>query len=348
VNFDKEPEFLTITTKERSWRVGRLGSNEFTLVIGLSTDATAAELRQLRNAAAITLPIALLLIGLGGWVVAGRALRPLRRIAETASSVTSRGLDQRVPALDGDPEITRLVDMLNGMMDRLEIGFRQATRFSADASHELKTPLAIMRGELEQAVQRAAPGSDEQRTLNSLLEETHRLGSIIRSLLLLSRADAGRLVTTHEVVDLTHLVGELVDDASVSAEAAGIHVASEITPGIRVSGDADLLRTAILNLLVNAQKHNQPGGSVTVRLARQEGLAILEITNTGAAIAQEERHDIFERFHRGRDARDHAREGVGLGLSLAREIIAGHNGSLTLAEDRGDGLVRFTATLPPI
>lgn len=348
-HFDKAPEFLTIKTKERSWRVGRLGSDNFTLVIGLSLDATAAELRQLRNAAAIALPISLLLIGLGGWVVAGRALRPLRIIADTASRVHSRGLDQRVPALDGDPEITRLVDMLNGMMDRLELGFRQVTRFSADASHELKTPLAIMRGELEQAVQRVAPGSDEQRTLNSLLEETHRLGSIIRSLLLLSRADAGRLVTTRDAVDLTNMVGELVDDTAASTAISGIRLESDIPPGIRVPGDADLLRTAILNLLVNAQKHNQPGGRVSVRLAAGEGRhTVLEIANTGAAIAPEERHDIFERFHRGRDARDHAREGVGLGLSLAREIIAAHDGSLALADDRGDGLVCFTATLPSV
>jgi signal transduction histidine kinase len=345
--FDKAPEFSHVTTNNQSWRVGRLGSTEFTLVIGLSADATAAELRQLRNAAAIALPVALLLIGLGGWVVAGRALRPLEIIADTASHVTARGLDQRVPTIEGDPEITRLVDMLNGMMDRLELGFRQATRFSADASHELKTPLAIMRGELEQAVQRAGPGSPEQRTFNSLLEETHRLGGIIRSLLLLSRADAGRLVTTWDTVDLTNLVSELMEDAAVSAEAAGIRVESHLAPAIRISGDADLLRTAIVNLLGNSVKHNQQGGRVTVRLAgEKDGHAILEIANTGTAITPEERHDIFERFHRGRGARDHARDGVGLGLSLAREIITSHGGSLILADDQNDGLVCFTAKLP--
>ncbi len=346
VRFTKEPEFSNIAAAGRSWRVGRLGNDDLTLVIGLSADATAAELRQLRNAAVIALPVSLLLIGFGGWIVAGRALRPLQRIAEATSRVTAHGLHERVPPIGGDPEITRLVAMLNEMMDRLEAGFHQATRFSADASHELKTPLAIMRGEIEQAIANANAGSPEQRTLNSLLEETHRLGGIVRSLLLLSRADAGRLVTTHEKIDLTELVEELCDDAAASAEASGIQVESTLAPGIRVSGDVSLLRTAIANLLGNAVKHNQPGGKLRISLREENRAAYLEVANTSAPIAADEHDEIFERFRRGRAARDAAREGTGLGLSLAREILTAHGGALTVADDRGDGLVRFVAMLP--
>jgi signal transduction histidine kinase len=346
VRFTKEPEFSTLRADRRIWRVGRMGNDDLTLVIGLSADATEAELRQLRNAAAIALPAALSLIGLGGWFVAGRALRPLQRIAETASLVTARGLDKRVPDLGGDPEITRLVAMLNDMMDRLEAGFHQATRFSADASHELKTPLAIMRGEIEQAIAMATPGSPEQRTLNSLLEEAHRLGGIVRSLLLLSRADAGSLVTTYEAVDLTGLVGELVEDAAASAETSGIRIQSAIAPGILVSGDASLLRTAIVNLLGNAIKHNQPEGIVRVDLTEKNNAAYVEIANSGPSIAAEEREAIFDRFSRGRAARDAAREGTGLGLSLAREIITAHGGALVLADETSDGLTRFVAMIP--
>ena len=345
VHFTKAPDFSSISAAGRSWRVGRLGNDDLTLVIGLSADATVAELRQLRNAGFIALPAALLLIGLGGWIVAGRALRPLQRIAEAASRVHARGLDERVPEIGGDPEITRLVAMLNDMMDRLEAGFHQATRFSADASHELKTPLAIMRGEIEQAIANASPGSPEQRTLNSLLEETHRLGGIIRSLLLLSRADAGRLVTTDEPVDLTHLVEELVEDASATAGESGIQFESTITPGIRVSGDASLLRTAAINLLGNAVKHNLPNGKIEVILRKENNAAYLEVANTAPAITPDERDEIFERFRRGRAARDSAHEGTGLGLSLAREIITSHGGQLGLTEDRGDGIVRFVVML---
>jgi len=346
LRFTKVPEFSSVTAGGRHWRVGRLGNAELTMVIGLGADATAAELLQLRRAGFIALPVALSLIGLGGWVVAGRALRPLRRIADTAASVTSRGLDQRIPAIGGDPEIIRMVEMLNGMMDRLESGYRQATRFSADASHELKTPLAIMRGELEQALQRAQPGSTEQQTLNSLLEETHRLGNIVRSLLLLSRADAGHLVTRREAVDLTEMLGQMVEDTVVSAEVSGIRVESDLAPGVRVSGDAMLLRTAIANLLSNATKHNTTGGRITVRLAADEKFATIEIANTGTPIPENERAAIFDRFQRGRNALDAARDGSGLGLSLAREIIAAHDGTLALGEDHGDGMTRIVAALP--
>lgn len=346
LRFTKQPEFSTLTAASRSWRVGRLGNDDIILVIGLSADATAAELRQLRQAAFIALPAALLLIGLGGWFVAGHALRPLQRIAATASRVTARGLDQRVPDIGGDPEIIRLVGVLNQMMDRLEAGFHQATRFSADASHELKTPLAIMRGEIEQAIATAAPGSPAQRTLTSLLEETHRLGGIVRSLLLLSRADAGRLVTTHEPVDLTRLLHELAEDTAATAEASGILVESTITPGIRVSGDAALLRTAIGNLLGNALKHNQPEGKIILSLSAENHAARLEIANTAPPLAPDERDEIFERFRRGRAARNAARDGSGLGLSLAREIITGHGGQLSLAPDSPDGMVRFVTVIP--
>lgn len=346
LRFSKIPGFSSVVAGGRHWRVGRLGNDELTLVIGIGSDATAAELRQLRQAGFVALPAALLLIGLGGWVVAGRALRPLQRIADTAASVTSRGLDQRIPAIGGDPEIVRMVDMLNGMMDRLEAGFRQATRFSADASHELKTPLAIMRGELEQALQRARPGSPEQQTLNSLLEETHRLGHIVRSLLLLSRADAGQLVTRREAVDLTEMLEQLVEDTIVSSGESGIVVDSDLAPGVRVAGDAMLLRTAVVNLLSNAAKHNIPGGRIGVRLAVVESDAVLEIANTGTPIGAGEREAVFGRFQRGRNALDAARDGSGLGLSLAREIIAAHDGSLVHGDDRGDGMTRFVMTLP--
>ena len=157
----------------------------------------------MRNIFLVTLPAALLLVGGGGWLVAGRALRPLKTIAQTAERVTARGLDQRIPVSDEDPEISRLIQVLNGMMDRLEASFNQATRFSADASHELKTPLAIMQGELENAVQAAEPGSPAQQVFSNLLEETQRLKTITRGLLLLAQADAGRLKLALEDVDLS-------------------------------------------------------------------------------------------------------------------------------------------------
>ena len=144
--YTKVPDFCSVQTASAQWRIGRLGSDEMTLVIGLDENAVHAEIAQLQRRFLLILPLALALVWIGGWIVAGRALRPLRGIADTVARVTSRGLNERISITRKDPEIVRLTTMLNGMMDRLEESFHQATRFSADASHELRTPLAIMRG----------------------------------------------------------------------------------------------------------------------------------------------------------------------------------------------------------
>jgi two-component system sensor histidine kinase BaeS len=144
------------------------------------------------------------------------------------------------------------------------------------------------------------------------------------------------------------MIDQLVEDTAISAEAAGMRVESDLATGVRVSGDAMLLRTAIANLLSNATKHNAPGGRISVRLAADGKSATLEIANTGTPIPKNERGAIFDRFQRGRNALDAAREGSGLGLSLAREIIAAHGGTLALADDRGDGMTRFVVTMESV
>jgi signal transduction histidine kinase len=199
VTFTRIPKFQTVRTKHAAWRMGMLGTADLTLVIGLNYAPVQAELDRVRNLFLVTLPCALLLIGAGGWVVAGRALVPLHNIAQTAERVTAQGLDQRIAMSAEDPEITRLIHVLNRMIDRLEASFRQAVRFSADASHELKTPLAIMQGELENALQMTRPDSPEQRVFANLLEEVERLKGVTRSLLLLAQADAGQLPLAAQV-----------------------------------------------------------------------------------------------------------------------------------------------------
>jgi heavy metal sensor kinase len=339
------PEFMTLKTRDGSWRIGRLGGDDFTFIIGLDARPNEAEIRQLQLAFLLALPVALALVGLGGWIVAGRALRPLRMISETAAHVTSAGLDRRIPLSDEDPEIRRLIDTLNHMMDRLEQGFRQATRFSADASHELKTPIAIMRGELENAIHEAAPGSSEQKLLSSLLDETQRLAGITRSLLLLSRADAGQLVPALEEIELSTLLGELLEDAGVLAAEAEIELQTHITPGIRVMADPLLLRSALLNVLMNAVKYNEPGGFIRVDLEADGPEARIRVANSGSGIPAEEQARIFDRFQRADRSRARRIDGIGLGLSLTREILHAHHGGVGLEESR-PGLTRFIIHLP--
>ena len=181
------------------------------------------ELNYLRDAFLLTFPLALLLIGIGGWVIGSRAFRPLKAIADTAEHVTARGLDQRIPLVDSDGEVARVVRVLNGMMDRLEKSFHQATRFTADASHELKTPLTIMQGELENALQGAPAGSNEQQVFNNLLEETQRLKNITRNLLLLAQADSGQLKLSPEVVESVRACLRTPLKTPVSSAGTGAH-----------------------------------------------------------------------------------------------------------------------------
>ena len=272
------------------------------------------------------------LVGLGGWVVAGRALRPLKTIAETAERVTARGLDQRIPESGESPEGNRVVQVLNRMMDRLEASFRQATRFSADASHELKTPLAIMQGELENALQAAAPGSAEQQLFSNLLEETQRLKTITRSLLLLAQADAGQLKLALAPVDLSAELEDMIEDARVLAADLRLTFETHIAPGLRVPADRALLHTALLNLITNAIKYNQPDGRIEITLEHSGGEIGFRIGNTGPGIPPEEQSRVFDRFYRVKHAGSTGTDGIGLGLSLAREITRAHGGEIVLME----------------
>ena len=332
--FIKTPRFQTITTPAGEWRIGMLGTDDTTLLVGLNTRQARAELAQLRNRFLLTLPVALFLVGLGGWIVAGRALRPMRVIASTAELVTARGLEQRIPLSTEDPEIARVIQVLNRMMDRLENSFKQATRFSADASHELKTPLAIMQGELENALQEAAPDSREQQVFSGLLEETQRLKTITGGLLMLARADAGQLKPALENVDLTAMLEGILEDTRVMAVESALNFEAVLAPGVAVRADPVLLRTALLNLFVNAVKYNETGGTIRTILESRDGTALLTIGNSGPGIPACDHDRVFTRFHRVDAARQRQVDGVGLGLSLAREIVRAHDGELELLESR--------------
>lgn len=342
--FTRPPRFFSQRTPESTWRFGVLANDEITLAVGLNQQEIEQELHRVRNAFFVTVPLALCLVGLGGWLVAGRALRPLKTIAETAERVTASGLDQRIPQTNDSPEAGRVIQVLNRMMDRLEASFRQATRFSADASHELKTPLAVMQGELENALQAATPGSTEQRLFSNLLEETQRLTTITRSLLLLAQADAGQLKLSLQPVELSAELEDVIDDARVLAESSRLRFEVAIERGLRVQGDRSLLRTALFNLIGNAIKYNESGGVLSVRLTVADQRIVLDVANTGPGIPPAEQEKVFERFHRVRRAGESSADGIGLGLSLAREIVRAHGGELSLAESR-PGWTRFSVSL---
>jgi heavy metal sensor kinase len=340
----RKPAFATIRDGKTSWRVGVMGHDRNSVVLGMDLTAFQADNDRYRNLFLVTCPLALALLAGGGWWLATRALRPIEVITGTASRITARGLSERIPDLRSDRELAELVDVMNGMLERLEKSFRQSARFSADAAHELKTPLTILQGHLEQVLQEAADGTPEQRTYSELLAEVQRLRSIVRKLLLLAQADAGQMRGGLETVDLSERARELLEETRDLAPH--LDVRADIAPGVWVRGDPDLLHQVLQNLLSNAVKFNRGDpGAIEIDLRAGNGQARLRMANTGQPLSPEEQGRIFERFYRGDPSRSRKVDGVGLGLSLAREIAVSQGGDLRVDTER-PGWVRFTLVLP--
>ncbi|MBI3882563.1 MAG: HAMP domain-containing protein [Verrucomicrobia bacterium] len=339
----KEPQFSTHSADGRMWRVAVMGNPYMTLILGADLSEFMTGMTRLRNAYLAALPVVLLLVAAGAWLVASRALRPVTALTQTVEGITARGLDQRLTTRAHEAEFARLITVFNQMMDRLEKSFHQATRFSADASHELKTPLTILQGELEEALQSATSGSTEQARYAQLLEEIQRLKAITHKLLLLSLADSGRLKLELQPLNLTEAVEEVLEDAGILAGELALE--KSLQSGVRIGADADLLQQVLQNLAVNAIKYNRPGGRLRFELTADATHATLRVGNTGPGIAEADRVKVFERFFRGDPSRNRAVTGIGLGLSLAREIVRAHHGDLVLESSAQDWTV-FAVRLP--
>lgn len=340
----REPVFLTARAADGTWRIAIMGSPYTTLAFAASIDEFNADLGRLRLAFLAAVPVALALVGSAAWFFAGRALRPVEALTQAAERITVRGLDQRLPGEGNDREFQRLVTVFNEMLDRLEKSFHQSIRFSADASHELKTPIARLQAELEHAIAVAPAGSAEQQTCTSLLDDVLRLKAIVQKLLLLSLADSGRLDLHREPIDLSQLVRNVVEDCLQLAPA--LRVEHAIAADVHVCGDAVLLEQALQNLTYNAIKYNRDGGRITCGLSVESGYAKMSVGNTGDGIAEADQARIFDRFFRGDKARARVTTpGSGLGLSLSREILRGHEGNLELKSSGGDW-TEFVASIP--
>lgn len=335
----------TFEANGSTWRVAVTGNPYTTLVLAANLDELNHDLVRLRQRYLAVLPVVLLVVAAAAWWLSTRALRPVAALTRAAEGITTQGLDQRISAPAHDREFQRLVTVFNAMLDRLETGFHQARRFSADASHELKTPLALLQAELEQALHSAPPGSAEQQTYSRLLDDIHHLKAVLEKLLLLALADGGRLNLDRTPTRLAPILTNVIED--VSAFAPEIAVDHVITADAVVSADSVLLEQALQNLANNAHKYNRPGGRVRFVLTTGDGVATLSVGNTGPGISAGDYPRIFERFYRGNPARTRdSAGGVGLGLSLSREIFRAHGGDLVLASPARADWTEFVATLP--
>jgi heavy metal sensor kinase len=299
---------------------------------------------ELARAYAAALPVAVLVAAFGVWWITRKALQPLQEVAAAAEQIDAKALNQRLPQPRVKDEVGRLVQVLNHAFDRLERSFEQATRFSSDASHELKTPLTIMRGEIESALKAQVDNPRIESLMDALLAETQRLCDIVEKLLLLSRADAGALTLIKQILDFSAICHELVEDAQILASPKRITTEFEISPDVKVLADESYLRRVLLNLLDNATKYNVEGGSLSISLTKSGTLAVFRIANTGDGITKEHENRVFERFYRADPSRSSDTSGSGLGLSICREIVAAHGGQMWLEQPRS-GWTVFTVEL---
>jgi heavy metal sensor kinase len=309
--------------------------------IGIPIDEFAEMLDGFTWTVLLASPVLLLLASAAGYWMSGRALAPVGRITRTAGEIEAQNLSERLPVLGTGDELDQLSKTLNAMFTRLEDSFRRITQFTADASHELRTPIAIIRTTAE--VIRRKPRSDKEyaEALDRILAESERTTELIEGLMLLARADAGAEDIVTEAVRLDTLAQAACADAAVLAEAEGVALVSDGLTPCTVQGDHRALHRLLLVLLDNGIKYSNAGGVVRVCLEMRQWkdrrTAVLEVRDRGIGIAPEDLPHIFERFYRASKDRSRKIDGLGLGLSIAQSIAQRHGGEIQMESAPGVG-----------
>lgn len=294
----------------------------------------------LANFAAILLfasPIALFLASTGGYWMSGRALRPVDRIARLAGEISAQRLSARLPVGASGDELDRLSTTLNAMFERLEGSFRSVTQFTADASHELRTPAAIIRATAELASARPRTSEEHSKSWKLVLAESERTALLLDDLMTLARADADAVAICLCRADLAGCAREAVGEVAVLAESADVSIRYSGPEAAAVLGDAESLRRVCLILLDNAIKYSPPGGNVDVSVSLSEEETILEVRDTGIGIELDDLPHIFNRFYRASKDRSRKSGGTGLGLAIAQRIVEHHAGRISAVSLPGQG-----------
>ena len=327
------------------------------VVVASSTQSAELAVGELVGTMLVIAPL-LLLISIGGaYVIAGRALRPIDGIINEVQAITDgRSLHRRLPSAGVGDELERLATTLNEMMERLERSFAGLRRFTADASHELKTPLAVLRADVERAMSPTTSPAERLVALEEALHETTRMADLVESLLTLARADERRFDLHLERVHLDALVREVYETAVILGEAGGLTVSMPAVEPATVAGDPTRLRQLFLNLITNAIKYTPRGGSVELALETSGKTVAFSVRDTGVGISAADLPHIFERFWRADRARSRPlatgdgsgvseRGGFGLGLAIGQWIAQAHGGAISVRSRVGRGST-FTVTLP--
>ena len=311
---------------------------EYDVEVASSTQVFDRSLERFRHLLYWAGPIFLILAALGGHWLSRRALVPVDQIIHTARSIGARDLSRRLMVPRTGDELERLADTLNEMLSRLEASFQRVTQFTADASHELRTPISVMRANAEITLRRPRSDAEYREALARILNESERVSHLIEQLLLLARADSGFAIPQACQMDLNAAVQRACREASVLAEAKRLRFNWSVPERpLRVWGDATSLERLFVILLDNAVKYTASGGRVDLRLHSDDGFAVADVRDTGAGIAPDDIGHIFDRFYRADDSRSRESGGAGLGLAIGKWIAEAHGGEVSVESELGRG-----------
>jgi heavy metal sensor kinase len=348
---DSTYQYQTVTVDERRWRtVASLvmaGNQTVVLRVARSEEPLQEELDEILAVLILGLPLVVALAGLGGYLLAKRALAPIDHLASDARRITAERLHERLTTSNPNDEIGRLTGVINDTFARLEESFDQLRRFTADASHELRTPLAVVRGIGEAAVSERRSPVEYEESIGSILEEIDRMSRLVDTLLRLSHGDAGSIRLSREIVDLGQLARDVAASLGILAEERKQSITFDIGEDVMASIDRLILREALVNILDNAIKYSPAGASIAIRVRRQNELALIAIADEGSGIPPSQRQRIFDRFFRIDEARSREHGGAGLGLAIAKWAVEMHGGEITV-DERATGGSEFRIVLPII
>ena len=327
-----------------TWReVVLLGPEETTVLVGRST----AEVRHRLQAFLLRLVavgVGTFAVALcGGWLLTRKVLAPITKMTATAEAISSTNLSQRISLADTESEFGQLATVLNDAFDRLEQALLRQAGFTADASHELRTPLAVLTAAVDLALRRDRSSENYRDTLAQCRAAARRMERVVAKLLALARADAEVTAPHCETIDLAPLVEETVARMNPLAAAHDVTCRVEMVSA-QVTADADAIVLMLENLMENAVLYNRPGGAVNVRLAIENDVAVLEVSDTGVGIPAVDLPHVFDRFYRVDKARSRESGGSGLGLAIAKQIAEEHRGTIALSSEESKGthvVVRF-------
>jgi heavy metal sensor kinase len=292
----------------------------------------------------LAVPMLVLVSGFGGFFLSGRALRPIDRITRTARRIGAGDSHERLGLAPRNDEVGRLAGAFDEMLDRLDSAFARQRQFTGDASHELRTPLTILQGEVEVALRRRRAPEEYETTLETIQGQVSRMTGLVEDLLTVARTESEQAEMSHEIVDLGELVGQAAAHSQALFTAKRLSLTLDAQPGIIVMGDPGTLARVVLNLLSNAARYTDQGGT-QVAVTAGNGQARIIVRDTGIGIPSEHLRRIFERFYRVDKARSRAAGGSGLGLAIAQRIVRAHGGAIDAESVVGKGSI-FRVTIP--